>query len=201
MRPELPAGVMLAPPYHTLATLLEQQSERIHWAFAAAGMRDRAERERAVLAAAARALRHIECGTHLGEPVLGQPPGVWVSWIRLGRRAVELAANLDRPLLVLGGSYDFNVAPSEIAAWQGLLERAPRVPHRVRILPCVTHALNCITQSDPARLRPLDIGREVAPEVVNEIVGFLDRQLGPRGPRPPGRNGVGGVVRSSAGAG
>ncbi len=180
-RRDLPAGVMLAPPFHPLSVLIKQQSERVAWAFENAGQKDRAERERALLVAAARALRHLETGTHLGEPILGQPPGVWASWVRLARQAPALAARLERPLLVLGGSYDYNVSAAEIEAWQAFLRRFSHVPHRVRVLPCVTHAMNCITQPDPTRIEPSHIGRGVAGEVVREVVGFLDVLVG-RGP-------------------
>lgn len=177
-RRDLRAGVMLAPPFHPLSNLLAQQSERVAWAFAAIGQSDRAEQERALLVAAARALGHVESGTHLGEPILGQPPGVWESWARMTRQAPALAARLDRPLLVLGGSYDYNVSASEIEAWRALLRRSTRVPHRVRVLPCVTHALNCITQPDPMRIEPVHIGRDVAGKVVGEVVDFLDDVAG-----------------------
>jgi alpha-beta hydrolase superfamily lysophospholipase len=173
-RPDLPAGVMLAPPFHSLSVLIEQQSERVAWAFSAAGQSARADRERALLTDAARALQHLESGTHLGEPILGQPPGVWASWVRLARAAPGLAARLDRPLLVLGGSYDYNVSAIEIEAWRAFLRRSTHVTHRVRVLPCVTHALNCITQPDPTLIEPSHIGHDVAGEVVREVVGFLD---------------------------
>ncbi len=172
--PSLPAGVMLAPPFRPLAALLEQQSARLHWAYALAGKPEEAVAERATLAAAASALRHVEAGNHLGEPILGEPPGVWASWIQLGQLAPELARSLDRPLLVLGGAYDYNVEPADIAAWGALLRGAPGVAHRVRLLPCVTHALNCITQPDPTRIEPADIGHQVSPELVAEIARFLD---------------------------
>jgi len=116
-RPEVRAGVMLAPPFHTMTVVLEQQSERLRWAFTLAGQPERAAQEGQALLDAARALQRVEQGTHLGAPILGQPPGVWASWLELARKAPEHARKLDRPLLVLGGSYDYNVAPSEIERW------------------------------------------------------------------------------------
>ncbi len=172
--PGLPAGIMLAPPFRPLAALLEQQGERLHWAFSLVGKPEEASTERATLVAAASALRDVEAGTHLGEPILGEPPGVWASWIKLAELAPELARSLDRPLLVLGGDYDYNVEPADIAAWGALLHGASGVAHRVRLLPCVTHALNCITQPDPTRIEPGDIGREVSPALIAEIARFLD---------------------------
>lgn len=173
-QPKAKAGVMLAPPFHTMAVVLEQQSERVRWSFSMAGKPDQAESEGNELLEAARALHHVEQGTHLGAPILGQPPGVWASWIDYAKRAPELARQLNRPLLVLGGSYDYNVAPSEIESWARYLENAKQAAHRVRVLPCVTHALNCIRQPDPTQIRPDDIGRDLSPAVVQEVLSFLD---------------------------
>lgn len=175
-RPSVRAGVMLAPPFHTMTVVLEQQSERVRWAFTLAGDAERGEADGRQLHDAAHALGQIEQGTHFGDPVLGQPPAMWASWIELARTAPALARALDRPLLVLGGSYDYNVAPSEIEGWARWLDGSPRAAHRVRVLDCVTHALNCITQPDPGRITPADIGHEPAPSLVLEIVRFLDAQ-------------------------
>ena len=46
----------------------------------------------------------------------------------------------------------------------------------MRVLDCVTHALNCITQPDPARITPDDIGHDLSPDLVREVAGFLDTQ-------------------------
>jgi hypothetical protein len=177
-RPAVRAGVMLAPPFHTMALLIEQQSERVRWSFTQAGQPERAEAEGDTLLDAARALRRVEQGTHLGEPILGQPPGLWASWIDIALRAPEVARRLDRPLLILGGSYDYNVAPSEIESWARWLGASAAAPHRVRIIDCVTHALNCISQPDPTRIKAADIGRDISPAVVREVVGFLDAHAG-----------------------
>lgn len=185
-RPDVRAGVMLAPPFHTMSVVLEQQSERVRWAFLNSGHPERAETEAGQLLDAAQALRRVEQGTHLGAPILGQPPGLWASWIELAIKAPELARQLDQPLLVLGGSYDYNVAPSEIESWAKWLDGSSRAPHRVRVLDCVTHALNCITQPDPRRISPGDIGHDLSPELLREVVSFLDAH-GSRAPDAAGR--------------
>jgi hypothetical protein len=185
-RPEVRAAVMLAPPFHAMSVLLEQQSERVRWAFSLAGEASRGEAEARQLRDAADALKRVERGTHLGEPILGQPPGIWASWSALATKAPEAARELDRPLLVLGGSYDYNVAPSEIESWARWLEGSTRARHRVRVLDCVTHALNCITQPDPRRITAADIGHDLSPALVDEMVSFLDAHAS--GSRAPGRN-------------
>lgn len=185
-RPFVRAGAMLAPPFHTMDIVLEQQSERVRWAFAAAGHPDQAEAEGQKLHEAALAVGHVERGTHLGEPILGQPPGLWASWIELARKAPGIARELDRPLLILGGSYDYNVIPSEIEQWDRWLSGASRAPRRVRVIECVTHALNCITQADPTRITPGDIGHDLAPELLAELLRFLDAPSSPASPASPG---------------
>ncbi len=184
-RPDVRAGVMLAPPFHTMGIVLQQQSERVRWAFTTAGEPERGELEGRALGEAAAALRHVEEGTHFGAPILGQPAALWASWITLALQMPDIARKLDRPLLVLGGTYDYNVAPSEVESWGTWLSVAPRAPHRVRVLECVTHALNCIVQKDPAHITPADIGRDVSPEVVGEVAGFLDNHLSPPAPSLP----------------
>lgn len=176
-RPGVRAGVMLAPPFHTMSVVLEQQSERVRWSFTIAGQVERAEADGKQLHDAAHALAQIERGTHLGDPILGQPAAMWASWIELAQAAPALARALDRPLLVLGGSYDYNVAPSEIEAWARWLDASPRAAHRVRILDCVTHALNCISRPDARQITPDDIGHELAPALLDEVTRFLDAQL------------------------
>jgi len=174
-RPTVRAGVMLAAPFHSMTVVLEQQSERLRWAHAMSGNMIRAEKEGLELLDAAHSLAAIENGTYLGGLILGQPPGLWASWLDIAKRAPFAARDLDQPLLVLGGGYDYNVAPSEIDQWELWLSRAKHGQHRVKILPCVTHALNCITQPDPTRVVDADIGRQIDGELIGEIVAFLGK--------------------------
>ncbi|MEZ4314926.1 MAG: hypothetical protein R3F14_43485 [Polyangiaceae bacterium] len=167
-----------------MAVVLEQQSERVRWSFTTAGQPERGELEGGQLLEAAQALGRVERGTHLGGPILGQPPGLWASWLTLAREAPEVAVKLNRPLLVLGGSYDYNVAPSEIESWAHLLapagtSAASPAAHRVRVIDGMTHALNCIAQPDPTRITPADIAHDLSPELVREVASFLDAQRGP----------------------
>lgn len=172
-RPSVRAGVMLAPPFHTMTVVLEHQSERLRWAYSMIGDSTRAAKEGDALLAAARSLAALENGTYLGGLILGQPPGLWASWLEIAKKAPIVARDLDRPLLVLGGGYDFNVATSEIDAWGHWLASAKHAGHRVKVFPCVTHALNCITEPDPSRIRDADIGRDIDAALLDEIVAFL----------------------------
>lgn len=44
------------------------------------------------------------------------------SWIELDDRATALVQHLDRPVLALGGEYDWNVPPEDVRAWQAALK-------------------------------------------------------------------------------
>lgn len=171
--PSVRAGVMLAPPFHTMTVVLEQQSERLRWAYSMIGDPARAAKEGDVLLDAARSLAALENGTYLGGLILGQPPGLWASWLEIAKKAPVVARDLDRPLLVLGGGYDYNVATSEIDAWKNWFASAKHAEHRVKVFPCVTHALNCITEPDPSRVRDADIGRDIDAALLEEIFAFL----------------------------
>ena len=46
--------------------------------------------------------------------------------------------------------------------------------HDVEILPCVTHALNCLMESDPTKFDPsTDIGRKVDSQVTDSLIEFV----------------------------
>lgn len=173
--PDVKGGIMLAPPFSTPDRLLAQQAERVRWAFEAVGKERAAHLEHDVLARAAAQLRALRLGAHLGDPILGQPPEVWQAWLTSAERAPGYARDIQRPLLVLGGDYDFNVEPREIESWQRWLASARCKNHRVRVLPCVTHALNCISEPEPTRIEPADIGHGLSDELVREVLRFLSR--------------------------
>ncbi len=183
-RPTVRAGVMLAPPFHSMTIVLEQQSERLRWAYSKIGDSKRAAEEGDSLRDAARALSNIEKGTYLGGLILGQPPGLWASWLDIAKKAPLVARELNRPLLVLGGGYDYNVGASEIEHWAHWLADAKDTRHRVKIFDCVTHALNCITEPDPSRMKDSDIGRNIDASVIGEMVMFLEANGREAAPRP-----------------
>lgn len=129
----------------------------------------------APLDAAADDLRRVRDGEQIERSILGAPASFWETWMDQADGVPVRAANLERPILVLGGDLDWNVPPDQAEAWQATLEGSTTA-HRVVILPCVTHALNCVAESDPAQISLDDIGREVAPEVIEAIVTFLRAQ-------------------------
>jgi hypothetical protein len=86
---------------------------------------------------------------------------------------IEGAAASGKPLLALFGDYDWNVLAAEAELWRGTFAQGDQPEHEVAVLPCVTHALNCITEQDLARLRPAHIGCHVHGSVIDAISSFL----------------------------
>jgi alpha-beta hydrolase superfamily lysophospholipase len=172
--PEVPAGVMLTPPYGAVSDLLREQGKLLVRVMRQAGRVERIG-EGYELMRAADQLASLEAGRPTPARILGQPLAMWRSWIRASQAAPELARSLERPLLLLGGDYDYNVSPRQLEAWQKWLEGSP---HRVALLPCVTHALNCISQSDPLRIEARDIGHQIDENLVRNLAAFLGETVG-----------------------
>jgi dienelactone hydrolase len=165
------ASVMLAGNYHPIDDLLEAQIDSSQQRLDSAGVSPNHQRQ--VLAPVVGMLEELRAAQR-GEP--GDGHAFLKSWIELDERSPDLVAKLDRPIMSLGGGYDWNVPPSEIEAWRRWFMRIPNNPgHRAEVIPCVTHALNCITEPDPIRLTPKDVGRHVYPEVVQRIAGFFEQ--------------------------
>lgn len=100
------------------------------------------------------------------------------SWIELDERAPDHITGLGRPVLALGGGYDWNVPPEEVRAWERTFERThPNPGHQAEVIPCVTHALNCIDEPDATRLSPANIGKKVHAEVVERITAFFESAM------------------------
>jgi hypothetical protein len=45
--------------------------------------------------------------------------------------------------------------------------------HKTKVLPCITHAMTCIEERDPAKITPRDIDCDVDPRVTQEVIEFL----------------------------
>jgi alpha-beta hydrolase superfamily lysophospholipase len=170
----VPAGVMLTPPYSSVPDLLREQGRLLIRVMRQAGKPNRVS-EGYDLLRAARLLDALEDGRPTPSKILGQPLSLWRSWMRVSQEAPLLARALERPLLVVGGAYDYNVSPEELRLWTEWLMGSP---HHVALLPCVTHALNCISESDPTQIQAGDIGRRIATDLVHELAAFLSSTLG-----------------------
>lgn len=171
--PTVPAGVMLTPPYGDVSELLREQGELLIRIMHQAGKDERVAEGYELIRAAGwlDALKH---GKRTPSRILGQPLALWRSWIHASLEAPALARSLNRPLLVVGGGYDYNVSPTQLEHWRTWLSGSQ---HRVTVVPCVTHALNCISQVDPMLIEPSDIGHHIDARLVQSMAGFLGEKL------------------------
>lgn len=112
-------------------------------------------------------LEALRGGTFQGISIGGSPTAFWQSWMDIGDARPGLVAAETRPLRALFGDYDWNVPPDpEAGLWSDA--GVPGVT-----LDCISHAMNCITNDDWQTLAPGDIGRDVSPDVIDAIVGWL----------------------------
>ena len=165
------AAVLLAGSYRPLDQLLQYQldftTEQLRGAGLATDTVERALEPLQNLRKQAQAARRGEGGENAA---------FLKSWIEMDERGNELVAGLDRPVLALAGDYDWNVPPEELEAWKASFAGAQNNPgHQSALLPCITHALNCINERDPAKLTPQALGREVDETVHQHIADFLQK--------------------------
>ena len=169
----LASGVMLAAPYRPIDELTEFQYTSTLELLDTLGMtEEEALRAPGVLdlGLIADGLRAIREGG--SENVLGTDPLFWNSWFALGDAKLDAVSGSEQPVLILGGSYDWNVPASDAQSWSTLFADAGR-EHTTVVLDCVTHALNCVAQPDFMAITPDDLGDEVAPEVLEALISFL----------------------------
>ncbi|TPV96896.1 MAG: alpha/beta fold hydrolase [Myxococcales bacterium FL481] len=171
------AGVMIAGNFDPIDRLVANQLAATQHLLAGQGLTP--EQIDAIPAVAsltemAQQLAALRAGTHDGTPIGGAPAAFWRSYFDQHERAIAQAAQLDRPLLALRGSYDWNIDSNQWEKWRNTLQASPHAGlHDAVELPCVTHALNCVSEPDWHKIKPEDIGREVSETVVEAIVGFL----------------------------
>ncbi|HEY0839724.1 MAG TPA: alpha/beta hydrolase, partial [Vulgatibacter sp.] len=171
-RPEVKAGVMLAANFRPIDEIVAQQALDSRALAKELGASD--EEIDAALASLdllVRRLAQIRAGTAEGHGPGGASLAYWHDTFALSDSAAATARGMDRPLLAISGDYDWNVPPSETRLWE---EAFAGTHHRALVLPCVTHALNCVSQPDFRQLRPSDFGRHVDPQVIEAMVRFLD---------------------------
>ncbi len=172
---DLRAGVALAAPFRPVDLTSIYQ-----WEYAERLLLNQ-NKHPLVIAARVRELREIaegverlRAGTLKKAEIAGTSIEFWQAWLDLGDALPAVVARLDRPILAISGDADANVPPGETALWKKALAGVrPDPGHETAILPCVTHALNCL-QMD-ARGRPAAISRHVDPRVAARIIAFLRR--------------------------
>jgi dienelactone hydrolase len=174
-RDDVQAGVMLAGGYFQLPESLAWQLEARADLLRIAGYdEDEVEAALAPYWEGVGQLDQLRAGTYEGEWILGSPTHFWAGWMFYIDIAPGLAYDSDRPLLAVSGDYDYNVAPEETERWGEVFAQVPHDPgHMTAVLPCVGHALSCVTNPDPASVGPEDVQDEVHESVHEAILSFL----------------------------
>jgi len=166
-------GVLLSAPHGPIDELLAHQLGQTEEILRATGASD------ATIAQATAGLRDmvdkadaLRQGTHDGSAFGGASAAFWQSWMDAGDAAPGIADELAVPLVAVSGDYDWNVPPSELGAWEQAFQGDAGL-RDTTLLPCVTHALNCVSEPDWQQITADDIGREVVPEVGEVIRGAI----------------------------
>ena len=99
----------------------------------------------------------------------------YTSLYQLQDVAIAAAAHVQQPLLIVGGENDWNVPASEAQAWDEYLSTTTTtVNYEVIVLPCITHALNCMSETDPAKFdAERHVGRQVDSFVTQALYDFV----------------------------
>ncbi len=166
--PDLASGVMLAAPFDPIDEALAAQAEFIEELVGGVAAATPSIAEVSELADQVAALR---ADASSGESVGGVSPEFWTSWMALGDAAPDVLAEIPQPVLFIFGGLDWNVPIDQAAKWQATAEGDDNV--ELVAVECMTHALNCVTESDPAKITAAHIGRTIDPTVVESIAAFL----------------------------
>lgn len=171
--PELYAGVAVAPPGSSFAGTLRAQIDK-SMSMVPEAQKELAKAQMKGLTDELAKIDQIEAGQELEGMVLGAPAGFMKTQVQAAKDALVIARSIDRPILALRGTYDWNIPEADFAEWKRALESsAHAAKHKVRELPGLTHALNRISQPDPAKITPSDIEAKVHPSVADAIVQEL----------------------------
>ena len=169
------AGIMLASPYQSIDKILLSQTKSSKNLMAQLEVPEHvAEAQLERLRKLNSDLKALRDQTFDGDKIGGVSPAFWREWMTMGEKAPTHARYLQKPLLVLSGDYDWNVTPQETRDWEDSLAHSRyKKKHKVMILPNITHALNKVRERDPQKVTPEDIGKHVAPGVLENMVAFL----------------------------
>jgi len=115
-------------------------------------------------------VEELRAGTFTGSSIGGASVAFWSDWMAIGDARPALVAAETRPMLAINGDYDWNIPlDPELGLWgdAGVATAA---------IPCVTHAMNCVSNPNWASITPADIGDRVDPLVVSTLIDWLDAE-------------------------
>jgi hypothetical protein len=167
-RPNLIGGVMLAGGHQPIDALVAfQYTSTVDLLTALGTPQETIDAQTAVLAEWVADLEALRAGTFEGDQIGGVPPAFWEDWFRITDATPVVATTVTQPMLALSGDYDWNIPPSETEAWAAQFEGSQ---HQATVLPCVTHALNCVSQPAWTQIEVEDLGTEIDTQLLEDIV-------------------------------
>lgn len=171
----LAGGIFVAAPFAPIDVILEMQARHTREVLLTMGVGEtQANSMVADLEKVAEDVKELRTREPSMNLVMGASELFWKSWIDFSDGVPGLVSKLDCPLFFLGGEYDWNVPISELEAWEAHLEEHPGPSVRDFVsLPCLTHALNCVSESDFMRIRPEHIGKHVSSDFVSQLGSFV----------------------------
>jgi len=171
--PRLANGVMIAGPYRPIDQIIEAQLDFTVQLLVQMGMTEEQARASAPVTSLVETVDGLKAIRAGGiDPAGGVTAEFWNSWFDLHDATLDAAKEMSQPLLVINGEMDWNVPATEAEAWRQYLESIGS-DAEVITLPCVTHVLNCVSESDPLSITPADIGEHVDPGVIDALEASL----------------------------
>lgn len=108
-----------------------------------------------------------------GGYLIGAPPAYWLD-LRV-YDPVNVAASLNTPMLILQGNRDYQVTAADFARWQTLSGKANVT---LKQYPSLNHLF--MTGTGPSTPAEYAKAGQVAPEVIDDIAGWINRRGSPR---------------------
>lgn len=167
--PELYAGVAIAAPGPSFAQTLRHQVDKTLSLVPESQHPQVREQMKPLIADIAK-IEAVERGEALNTPVLGAPATFIKSQVVAAQKSLQIAQQVDQPILALRGSYDWNIPRTDFEAWREALAGSKHADkHKVLELPGLTHALNRVNQPDPSKIQADDVETQVHPSVARAI--------------------------------
>lgn len=172
--PSLAGGIMVAGNYMPIEELLEYQLNFTLDLYEQLGVNTTTALALPQVIATVELVNGVNSilnGTYDEPYFAGATTEFWRSWSELTDRALAVR-DIDQPILIFNGELDTNVPSSEALRWYDHFEEL-NITKRIEIPPCVTHALNCLLESDYTQITANDIGTIVAPATIDAISNFI----------------------------
>jgi len=171
--PDLAGGVMLAGPYNTIDKQLRDQYDFLHQTLLQQGLDETAAAaQSSPMKAFSDGVEAVKNGNDQAAVGTGSSALFWKSWFDAAERALDAAAVIEQPLLLINGLQDKNVFPPEAEAWDAYLTDAG-ASYQLEMPPCITHALNCVNATSLVNATDEQIGRHVDTDVIASIANFV----------------------------